>query len=227
MKQIYTGKTKNVFEMPDGNYLLKLKDDATGKDGVFDPGENAVGLSIFGLGLRSLKLSEYYFRMIEAAGIETHFVGCNYDEVSMTVRPAEKFGNGLEMICRLRAVGSFHKRYGDYIEFGAPLDSLVEITIKNDTRNDPPITKDTLVMLNIMSAEEFEHCKAMTVKATNVIRADLEKRGLELFDIKFEFGKFDGRIILIDEISGGNMRAYRKDEFIQPMELAEIVLGKE
>ena len=50
MKLVYTGKTKNVYALENGNYLLKFKDDCTGKDGVFDPGENAVGLTIDGVG---------------------------------------------------------------------------------------------------------------------------------------------------------------------------------
>lgn len=50
MKRVYTGKTKDVFALENGNYLLKFKDDCTGKDGVFDPGENAVGLTIDGVG---------------------------------------------------------------------------------------------------------------------------------------------------------------------------------
>ena len=49
-KLVYTGKTKNVYELDNGNYLLKFKDDCTGKDGVFDPGENSVGLTIEGVG---------------------------------------------------------------------------------------------------------------------------------------------------------------------------------
>ena len=48
MKRVYTGKTKDVFALENGNYLLKFKDDCTGKDGVFDPGENAVGRSCGG-----------------------------------------------------------------------------------------------------------------------------------------------------------------------------------
>ena len=48
MKLVYTGKTKNVYALDNGNYLLKFKDDCTGKDGVFDPGENSVGLTIEG-----------------------------------------------------------------------------------------------------------------------------------------------------------------------------------
>ena len=44
MKKIYEGKTKDVFSLENGNVMLKFKDDCTGKDGVFDPGENSVGL---------------------------------------------------------------------------------------------------------------------------------------------------------------------------------------
>ena len=50
MKLIKNGKTKDVFELDNGNYLLKFKDDVTGTDGVFDPGANTVGLSIEGMG---------------------------------------------------------------------------------------------------------------------------------------------------------------------------------
>ena len=49
-KLVYSGKTKDVFALENGNYLLKFKDDVTGKDGKFDPGENAVGLTIEGVG---------------------------------------------------------------------------------------------------------------------------------------------------------------------------------
>ena len=62
MELKYTGKTKDVFALENGHYLLKFKDDVTGKDGKFDPGENAVGLSIEGVGKANLRMSEYFFR---------------------------------------------------------------------------------------------------------------------------------------------------------------------
>ena len=65
-KLVYTGKTKNVFELDNGNYLLKFKDDCTGKDGVFDPGENSVGLTIDGVGDVNLRMSIYFFEKINA-----------------------------------------------------------------------------------------------------------------------------------------------------------------
>ena len=63
-KLVYTGKTKDVFALDNGNYLLKFKDDCTGKDGVFDPGENSVGLKIDGVGDVNLRMSIYFFEKL-------------------------------------------------------------------------------------------------------------------------------------------------------------------
>lgn len=62
VKQLYAGKTKDVFELEDGNYLLKFKDDVTGEDGVFDPGANTVGLSIEGAGKAGLALTQLFLK---------------------------------------------------------------------------------------------------------------------------------------------------------------------
>ena len=68
MKKLYEGKTKDVYSLDNGNVLLKFKDDCTGKDGVFDPGENAVGLTIDGVGDVNLRMSIYFFEKVNAAG---------------------------------------------------------------------------------------------------------------------------------------------------------------
>lgn len=44
MELVYRGKTKDVYALENGDYLLQFKDDVTGVDGVFDPGANTVGL---------------------------------------------------------------------------------------------------------------------------------------------------------------------------------------
>ena len=83
MKKVYEGKTKDVYELDNGNVMLKFKDDCTGKDGVFDPGENSVGLTIEGIGKANLQTSIYYFELLKKAGIKTHYVGANLDEATM------------------------------------------------------------------------------------------------------------------------------------------------
>ncbi|MBQ6532533.1 MAG: phosphoribosylaminoimidazolesuccinocarboxamide synthase [Solobacterium sp.] len=223
MKLVYTGKTKNVFEMENGNYLLKFKDDVTGKDGVFDPGMNEVGLTIEGVGDVNLRMTDYFFKKINAAGIRTHFVQANFDDTTMEVLPAKVFGKGLEVICRRRAVGSFLRRYGDYIEDGAELPYYVEMTFKDDAKGDPLVTREGLIVLGIMTGEQYDTIADMTRRITKIVADDMAEKGMELYDIKFEYGyDADGKVMLIDEIASGNMRVYKNGEYIQPMELSEL-----
>ena len=226
MTKIYDGKTKTVFSLPNGNYLLKFKDDVTGTDGVFDPGANTVGLSIAGMGNGGLRLTTHFFEMLKAGGVKTHYVKADTDNNTMEVLPATLFGKGIEIVCRFKAVGSFMRRYGKYAKEGQELNALVEVTLKDDERDDPPLTKDTLAILNILNNDEFESLKAQTQKICKMVKDDLAKYGCELYDIKLEFGRNNGQVILIDEISGGNMRVYKDGKIVQPLDLVKIVLGK-
>ena len=226
-KLIYTGKTKNVYALDNGNYLLKFKDDCTGKDGVFDPGENSIGLTIEGVGDVNLRMSVYYFDKINKAGIKTHFVSADLENTTMEVLPAKVFGRGLEVICRYKAVGSFYRRYSDYIELGADLPAYVETTFKNDEKGDPLVTKDGLIDLGIMTGEQYEAIKDMTQKITKIVADDLLEKGLVLYDIKFEFGYApDGSVMLIDEIASGNMRVYKDGQYIEPMTLSKLFFAE-
>ena len=223
MKLVYTGKTKNVYALDNGNYLLKFKDDCTGKDGVFDPGENSVGLTIEGVGDVNLRMSIYFFEKINAAGIKTHYVSADLANTTMEVLPAKAFGKGLEVICRYKAVGSFFRRYSDYIEEGADLPAYVETTFKNDEKGDPLVTKDGLVDLGVMTAEQYDELKAMTQAITKIVADDLKEKGLYMYDIKFEFGyDADGNVMLIDEIASGNMRVYKDGKYVDPMTLNKL-----
>lgn len=226
MKLIYKGKTKDVYALEDGNYLLQFKDDVTGQDGVFDPGANSVGLTIEGAGRAGLKLTKFFFEILKEKGIPTHYIDCDIDAATMTVKPATMFGKGLEVICRYRAVGSFIRRYGLYAKEGQPLDAFVEVTLKDDERQDPPINEDALHMLGILTRDEYAILKDLTVQISNVVKEELAKKGIELYDIKLEFGRVgkDKHIALIDEISGGNMRAYKDGEYIEPLLLEKLMV---
>ena len=227
MKNIYEGKTKDVFQLENGNVLLKFKDDCTGKDGVFDPGENTVGLKIEGIGRENLKTSIYYFELLKQAGIKTHYVNANIEESTMEVLPAKPFGHGLEVICRLVATGSFIRRYGEYIADGTPLEGgYVECTFKNDAKGDPLVTAEGLAALGVMSYELFNSMKEQTLKITKIIADDLKTIGLDLWDIKFEFGYNNNEVILIDEIASGNMRVYKDGQIVDPIKLTSLILNR-
>ena len=226
MEKIYQGKTKDVYKLENGNVLLKFKDDCTGKDGVFDPGENTVGLTIEGIGRANLETSILFFEVLKEAGVKTHYVSADLNNATMEVLPATVFGHGLEVICRLKATGSFIRRYGEYIADGTVLEGgYVETTFKDDAKGDPLVTKDGLAALGVMSGEMYDSMKEQTLKIK--IFADvLAKKGLDLYDIKFEFGYNNNEVILIDEIASGNMRVYKDGAIVEPVELTKLILAK-
>ncbi|MBQ8417004.1 MAG: phosphoribosylaminoimidazolesuccinocarboxamide synthase, partial [Clostridia bacterium] len=167
MKKLYAGKTKDVYQLDNGNVMLKFKDDCTGKDGVFDPGENTVGLTIEGIGKANLQTSIHYFELLKKAGIKTHYVGADIENATMEVLPATVFGHGLEVICRLVATGSFIRRYGEYIADGTPLEGgYVECTFKNDAKGDPLVTGEGLAALGVMDESMFKSMKEQTLNIT-------------------------------------------------------------
>lgn len=224
MELIYEGKTKDVYRLADGTIKLKFKDDVTGEAGVFDPGANTVGLTLDGAGKSGLRMTTYFFEKLHEKNIPTHYLQADLDDVTMHVKDAEMFGSGLEVICRFRAVGSFYRRYGAYCEEGQALDAFVEVTIKDDERGDPPISEDALAMLGILTREEYALLNQLTKDISSVIKAELAQKGLQLYDIKLEFGreKETGAIMLIDEISGGNMRVYDEaGNYLEPLKLEE------
>ena len=114
-----------------------------------------------------------------------------------------------------------------YAEEGQKLDGFVEITLKDDDRNDPPISEEALEMLGILTVEEYRTLISLTKEISEVVKDALSAKGVELYDIKLEFGRHakTGEIILIDEISGGNMRAYKDGTYIEPLELTKLILG--
>lgn len=221
---IYQGKTKDVYQLSADRYQLQFKDTVTGTDGVFDPGSNQVGLTMEGVGKRNLAMTVYFFEKLNAAGIPTHYLSADLDNGTMDVLPMKTFGKGLEVICRLRVVGSFLRRYGEYVESGAKLDHYIEMTLKNDDLGDPLITEDGLVQLGLMTRDQIEQVKDLTRRITEVVAEDLQAKGYELYDIKYEFGRYNDKVYLIDEISSGNMRVYKEGTYIEPFELTKEYL---
>ena len=74
-----------------------------------------------------------------------------------------------------------------------------------------------------MTGEQYDTIKDMTQKITQIVADEMLKRGLVLYDIKFEYGyDADGKVMLIDEIASGNMRVYKDGQYVDPMTLSEL-----
>ncbi|NLA26131.1 MAG: phosphoribosylaminoimidazolesuccinocarboxamide synthase [Firmicutes bacterium] len=220
MKLLYRGKTKDVYQFSEEKLVLYFKDSITGSDVSPDPGGNEVVGSLAGKGGASLRLSAYFFELLELAGIPTHYIGPGSEENCLLVKKTRSFN--LEVICREKAWGSFLRRYGKYAVKGQPLSSLVEFTLKDDERGDPPATVAVIAALKIASPSETEYMEETARRATALIKKELASKDLELIDIKYEFGKVAGRILLIDEISGDSMRVLQGNRVLSPEEPAAV-----
>src|SRR5699024_9255 len=154
----------------------------TGENGVFDPGANTVGLTMEGAGKSALKMTTFFFEKLTDLRIPTHYIASDLEAGTMTVKDAEMFGQGLEVICRIRAVGLFYRRDGQYCEEGQPLDAYLEITLKDDESGEPNISKEGLFQLGIKKNEQYKEMNKMTKVISQFVKEELEKNELELYD---------------------------------------------
>jgi len=70
-----------------------------------------------------------------------------------------------------------------YIRESQPLDAYVEFTLKDDQCEDTLITEDALEILGLLSREESGRVKELTRKICGIIKDELAKKGIELYDI--------------------------------------------
>lgn len=200
MEVKYDGKTKTVlFDQASGNHYLRFKDSATGEDGVFDPGSNLVGGSVEGKGRIGLIISKYFFELMSANGIPTHYLGIDLENCLMQVRPVEV--PKLEFVLRYFTAGSMCRRFSlqPGIAFDPP---YLEVTLKDDEQGDPLISERLCLMKGLLQEGEYQQALELLVRVGEVLRAELSELGLTLIDFKIEIGfDQDRNIYLSDEIT--------------------------
>ena len=200
LDQIYEGKAKKVYATDDPKIVIvDYKDDATAFNGLKKG-------TIAGKGVVNNKVSNHFFRLLESRGIPTHFVEQLSDRET-AVRRVEILP--VEVIVRNRAAGSFSKRMG-VAEGTALACPILEYSYKNDELGDPFINSYYIRALNIATDEEMEQVKNYSFQINNILKSYLDGFGIELIDFKLEFGRFDGKVILADEISPDTCRFWDK-----------------
>lgn len=229
MELIYKGKNKNIYRLPTGALQIQFTDAITGENGVFEPAAKSILKTVPGAAMSNAQLSAYFFKKLNAIDVPTHFIAVDAQHTAISVKDTIPFGtHGVDVICRFRAIGAFEARYNEFIEHGEELDTLVEMVLKDEHEELPPIMPDTLEALGIMTLREYNFIKNLACDISEFIRMDLAKKGLELYDIKLEFGRDsqNAEILLINEISANNMHVYQGERLINALELEQIMLAK-
>ena len=200
MTVLYEGKTKNILkEHETGDFYLLFKDDATGVDGVFDPGSNTVGGSVSGKGKTGLVITAHFFDLMERNGIPTHYLGADFEKCLMKIRVVDV--PRLEFVLRYFTAGSMCRRFS--MEQGLVFDPpYTEVTLKDDDQGDPLISERLCLMKGLLKEGQYDGMLDILVKAGDVLRDELKRFGLTLIDFKLEFGiDADGNICIADEIT--------------------------
>lgn len=226
MKTIYSGKTKNVlYNEENGAVYLFFKDDATGENGVFDPGFNTVGGSVEGKGKTGLKISTYFLELLEKNGIPTHYLGTDIDKCMMEVRKLTV--PKLEFVLRYFTAGSMCRRFT--LEEGIPFNPpYLEVTLKDDAQGDPLISERLCIMKGLLSEGQFDEALDILVRVGEVLKKELGDMGFTLIDFKIEFG-FDEnkKMYVADEITPDIWRVRdRNGNIPNQIDCAKLILEK-
>lgn len=202
-EKLYEGKAKIVYKTDDPAILLTyFKDDAT----AFNAQKRG---EIKGKGEINCTISAALFRSLEAQGVPTHYLkqssGREMLVTAVKIIP-------IEVVIRNLAAGSLCKQTG--LPLGRVLpEPLVEFYLKNDALGDPLLTRDRILLLELVTTEELEQLRVMALRINEYLQEFFAKCEITLVDFKLEFGKdSQGKILLADEISPDTCRLWDQQE---------------
>lgn len=195
-EQLYEGKAKKVYATDDPDcVIVEYKDDATAFNGLKRG-------TIVGKGVVNNKVSNHLFQLLEKHGIPTHYVRELSDRETL-VKKVHIIP--VEVIVRNRAAGSLSKRLG--LPEGMKLKTTVlEYCYKNDELGDPMVNEYHIYAMGLATKDEMERIADMSFKVNQILSDYLKDVNVELIDFKLEFGRFNGQVILADEISPDTCR---------------------
>ncbi|MEI8015986.1 MAG: phosphoribosylaminoimidazolesuccinocarboxamide synthase [Nitrospira sp.] len=193
---LYEGKAKKVFATDKPDQVVQyFKDDAT----AFNAQKRG---TIAEKGVINNKVSERLFRLLEQAGVPTHFVERLSDRELLTKKVAIV---PVEVVVRNVVAGSLAKRLG--LKEGDPIEpAIVEWYYKNDALGDPLIADEHIRLMRLATPEQMTEIKRLALKVNSLLQPFFRERQMILVDFKLEFGLHNGQLILADEISPDTCR---------------------
>jgi phosphoribosylaminoimidazole-succinocarboxamide synthase len=198
---LYEGKAKQIYRTDDPDLLIQhFKDDAT----AFNAQKRG---TIASKGVLNNRMSEVLFKLLEEQGVGTHFVRRLSDR-DMLIRACEIVR--IEVVTRNIVAGSLAERLGRAEGELLP-EPIVEHYYKDDALGDPLINDGHVDVLRLATPAELQFMNQTALKVNAILREFLDARGIVLVDMKLEFGRHDGKILLADEICPDTCRFWDKE----------------
>ena len=198
---LYEGKAKIIYATDKADELLVYyKDDATA-------GNGAKKGTIADKGIMNNKMTAFFFKLLEKQGIKTHYVSMP-SEREMLVKKLDMIP--LEVVMRNVAAGSLAERLG--LEEGTVLSKpIVELYYKSDKLGDPMLNHYHIQAVGLATPEEVAKVEELGLTVNSILKDFLKEKKVDLIDFKLEFGRYNGEVVLGDEISPDNCRFWDSD----------------
>jgi len=195
-KLLTEGKGKRVYATEDpGKAIVYFKDEAMAFHGLKRG-------RILGKGEVNNAVSRQFFQLLAKNGIENHYLE-QVDNRHSLVKRVEIIPVAVKV--RNRAAGSLAKRCG--LSVGEKMDPpVVEFCLKDDYLDNPLVNSTHIQALKLATEEEIRQITQTALKVNDILTEYMKEINIEVIDFKLEFGRYEGRILVADEISPDTAR---------------------
>ena len=187
---IREGKTKRIYATDDPRKAVcYFKDEAIAYRGLKRG-------RILGKGEVNNVISRTFFQLLRDNGIENHYIE-QVDSRQSLIWRCDMLAVAVKV--RNRAAGSVIERLG--VPEGTPLSPPVVEFIYRDGAYDRLVNLSHILALKLATREEVRQVTETALRVNEIIGDYMRTIGIELIDFQLEFGRFEGRILVADEIS--------------------------
>ena len=195
-KLLSEGKGKRIYATDDPKTaVVYFKDEALAYHGLKRG-------RILGKGEVNNSVCAPQYQLLAEKGIENHFIE-KLDARQSLVKRAEIIPITIKV--RNRVAGSLGARIG--METGTKLDSTIEeIVLRDEYLENPVIYKTHILAMHLATSEEVDFMVETSLKVNEILTEYMADIGVELVDFKLEYGRYEGRVLLVDEIDADTSR---------------------
>lgn len=201
-KSVYHGKVRDVYDINDDLMVMVATDRISAFDVILPKGIPYKGQVLNQIAAKFLDATSDIcpnWKLATPDPMVTVGLKCEGFRVEMIIRSIltgsawREYQKGCREICGVKLPEGMKENQ----RFPEP---IITPTTKADEGHDMNISKEEIISQGIVSAEDYAVMEDYTRKLFKRGQEIAEKQGLILVDTKYEFGKRDGKVYLIDEI---------------------------
>lgn len=201
-KSVYHGKVRDVYNINDYIMVMVATDRISAFDVVLPKGIPFKGQVLNQIAAKFLDASKNVvpnWKLATPDPMVTVGLKCEGFRVEMIIRGYltgsawREYKAGNREICGVKLPDGMRENE----KFPRP---IITPTTKADEGHDENISKEEIIAQGIVSKEDYEIMEQYTYELFNLGTEIAAEKGLILVDTKYEFGKRDGKVYLIDEV---------------------------